>query len=342
MVADDADYGISHTDLQDTFGEDVTDAIGPRPASENGEPAESRLSKKPTRRKRKKQAAMEHLFKIMAGAATRSGTQRERAPAGERIEPGLPAKQLFVEIGGRRIPKPMTDYAEASRAYVQAIDVTGATQRRDRPAVPPAIIVDSDGKKVASISYNAGFGGRLTSRSTAPTPSRARQQDGRLCCRAPRRGARVSRPSARPNSALAGEGAEAGRTRGLFGDERTKNCLTSCAPLSACLAPTPIASLRSTSRAPPRSWPQQPGIEPEAAFGQAVIKNAVEQGFITEQEAGSMAKKSVTYWNKPRRKAAAHTLSKAAPHLTKSAPAASGGRSRASGRPRSWRTRPRR
>jgi hypothetical protein len=38
MVAEDADYGVSASDLQDIFGEDVTDAIRPRPAREDGEP----------------------------------------------------------------------------------------------------------------------------------------------------------------------------------------------------------------------------------------------------------------------------------------------------------------
>ena len=288
MVADDADYGISHTDLQDTFGEDVTDAIRPRPASENGEPA-GKQAVEGSRPGETEEAGGDGAPVQDHGRARRqeAATQRERAPAGERIEPSLPAKQLFVEIGGRRIPKPMTDYAEASRAYVQAIDVTGATSSgATGPAAPPAIIVDSDGKKVASISYN----GRVWGPSDEPLYNPYAIES-----------TSAGKQAVLPGAEKIGEGEQAQRQadkplkpakaqkpadEGLFGDERNQaDLLDHMRAVERVLgadadrvAPVDVARAAEIMA-------EQPGIEPEAAFGQAVIKNAVEQGFITEQEA---------------------------------------------------------
>jgi len=67
----------------------------------------------------------------------------------------LPAgrNDLYVEIEGKRLP--MASYAQASEAYVRAIEQTGATASGETgPKAPSLNITDSNGKIVAHISYN--------------------------------------------------------------------------------------------------------------------------------------------------------------------------------------------
>jgi N12 class adenine-specific DNA methylase len=67
----------------------------------------------------------------------------------------LPAvrDELFIDVGGKRLP--MTSYEDASRAYTDAIEQTGATASgRTGPGAPSAIIRDGKGNAVAHISYN--------------------------------------------------------------------------------------------------------------------------------------------------------------------------------------------
>jgi N12 class adenine-specific DNA methylase len=205
---------------------------------------------------------------------------------------------LFVEIAGKRLP--LTSYAAASEAYMKAIEQTGATSSgKTGPQAPLANITNSKGEVVAHISYN----GNVWSgdRETAFDPMRDEpttllynptgpqgwvgpdEGDGQSVIPGAERIGQGEQAQRRADQPLRPKLPQKPADAGLFGDEMDQRDLldqieTSLGPDADRVAPVDIARAAEIMA-------DNPGMEPETAFGQAVVVNAVEQGFITEQEA---------------------------------------------------------